>query len=149
MLRFLTACVAVLLFFGSASAQPATADAYVWASACKDCHSAQFAAWQKTKHATAIGRLSATERAADCVRCHITGSPPLMEDGLNAGIQCEGCHGAGKAHVQAAREGAAKPGAITRRPAEATCVTCHSETSPHFKFFSYSALAPLVHPGTK
>jgi hypothetical protein len=50
--------------------------------------------------------------------------------------------------VQAAAVGA-KPGAIVRTPAASVCVGCHSEKSPHFKFFSYGALSPLVHQTKK
>ena len=39
--------------------------------------------------------------------------------------------------------------AITRKPDEKICVACHSEKSPRFKFFLYSALAPLVHKTVK
>ncbi len=133
----------------AAAAQPPTDD-YVWAAACKDCHTAEYAAWDKTKHARAITRLSGSEKdaAGQCIGCHVTGAPSLLENDVNANVQCESCHGPGKAHVAAAAGGAAKPGLITRKPAESVCVRCHSEKSPHFKFFSYAAMAGLVHPVT-
>jgi nitrate/TMAO reductase-like tetraheme cytochrome c subunit len=149
MLRHTTLLVGFLLFASGASAQmTANVDDYVWAGACKQCHSAQYAAWEATKHARTIGRLSATERTSACVGCHATASAVLLDKDLNANVQCEQCHGAGRAHVQAATSGA-KPGAIVRKPAESACVGCHSEKSPHFKFFSYAALAPLVHQTPK
>ncbi|MGE5244979.1 MAG: multiheme c-type cytochrome [Betaproteobacteria bacterium] len=132
---------------GTAAARQAKTDDYAWAAACKECHAAEYAAWDRTKHAHAINRLSGSEKDADgkCISCHVTGAPSLLADDVNANIQCEACHGAGKAHIAAAAGGAAKPGAIVAVPAESVCVQCHSEKSPHFKFFSYAAMAGLVH----
>lgn len=119
---------------------------YVWAPACKTCHAAQYDAWEKTKHARALARLSGGDRRpGECLGCHVTGAPELADNNVNGNVQCEACHGAGRAHVAAAAGGAAKPGAITAKPAESTCVRCHSTKSPHFKFFAYGAMAPLVH----
>lgn len=120
-------------------------DDYAWAAACKDCHAKYYDAWERTKHSTAIRRLSGNDRASDCVRCHVTGPKTLLDQDVNANIQCEECHGAGKAHIAAAASGNAKPGNIRRKPSETMCVECHSTRSPHFKFFSYPALAPLIH----
>ena len=121
-------------------------DGYVWADACKDCHPKQYDSWKKTKHATAILRLSAADRASgQCVGCHVTGVRQIAEKEVNANVQCEECHGAGKAHVAAAASGGAAAASIARKPSESSCTACHSDKSPHFKFFSYSALAPLVH----
>jgi nitrate/TMAO reductase-like tetraheme cytochrome c subunit len=150
MLRPTTFLMGFLLLAGSAFAQTTAAnvDDYVWAGACKQCHSAQYTAWETTKHARTIGRLSATERESTCAGCHTTAGPALLDKDLNANVQCEQCHGAGRAHVQAAAAGP-KPGAIVRAPAERVCVGCHSEKSPHFKFFSYAALSRLVHQTPK
>jgi cytochrome c554/c'-like protein len=133
------------LVSGVAAAQTPSTD-YAWAAACKDCHAGYYAAWDKTKHAHAIMRLSADDRSSGkCVRCHVTGATELAAADVNANIQCEACHGAGKAHIAAAASGNTKPRAITRTPEERVCVQCHNDTGPHFKFFSYGALAPLVH----
>jgi hypothetical protein len=145
-----TAAVLVVAAAARASAQePTPTPTFVWADACKTCHAAQYDAWAKSKHAHALARLSTTERGGDCIRCHVTGAPALAGDLSNANVQCEACHGAGRAHMDAATGGAAKPAAIVRKPAESACVGCHSDKSPHFKFFSYPALAPLVHPVNK
>ncbi len=147
LLRIVFAVAVLLCAAVDAAAQNATPLAdYVGASACKACHTAQYDAWEKTKHAHAITRLSTAERDASqpCVGCHITGAT-LAADGINANVQCEACHGAGRAHLDAAAAGAAKPGSIVKKPSEGTCVKCHSDKSPHFKFFSYPALVPLVH----
>lgn len=146
-LRYAAAAVIV---FGSWTAgaaaqtgQTAAVD-FKWAGACKDCHEAQYKAWSETKHARAITRLSAAERENDaCVRCHVTGAKTLAADGANANVQCEECHGAGGAHMQG------DPKAITRKPAEKVCEQCHSAASPKFKYFSYAAMSPLVHPVKK
>lgn len=139
--------VAALAIGAPASAQsaPPSPDDYAWVAACKDCHSKYYEAWERTKHSTAIRRLSGDDRQKDCIRCHVTGPKQLLDQDVNANIQCEECHGPGKAHIAAAAAGNAKPGNITRKPSEKMCVECHSNTSPHFKFFSYPALAPLIH----
>jgi hypothetical protein len=64
---------------------------------------------------------------------------------VNANVQCESCHGPGKAHIEAATGGAAKPGNVTRSPAQRLCETCHNDKSPHYRGFFYSALKGLVH----
>jgi nitrate/TMAO reductase-like tetraheme cytochrome c subunit len=154
LVRFLSSAIVLTLSVcASAAGQtpPAAPAEYVWAAACKDCHKAYYESWDKTKHAHAIGRLSSSERQAgsSCIGCHVTGAKELAEKDVNANIQCEGCHGPGSAHIAAAAGGAAKPGAIARKPAESVCTACHSDKSPHFKFFTYAGLAPLVHPISK
>lgn len=149
-LMMVAVSVTMAMAFGpSASAQTPNADDYAWAAACKDCHVKYYEAWDRTKHATAIRRLSGGDREGDCVKCHVTGPKMLLEKDVNANIQCEECHGPGKAHIAAAAAGSAKPGNITRKPSEKLCVDCHSSKSPHFKFFSYPALAPLIHQVAK
>jgi hypothetical protein len=54
-------------------------------------------------------------------------------------VQCEACHGPGKAHVES--EGSS--GSITARPDEATCRTCH--TPGQDAHFDYPAKKALVH----
>ncbi|MGE3842945.1 MAG: multiheme c-type cytochrome [Vicinamibacterales bacterium] len=138
---------------GTQAAQPTAAPpqpGFVWAEACKSCHAEQFEAWSKTKHARALERLSHEERQAEsrCVGCHITGlKTPLASDGqvVNAGVQCEACHGPGRDHVEAATAGRAPDARMVATPAERTCTGCHSEASPHFRGFFYSALKALVH----
>ena len=143
----LTAGLLLILVPPMARAQAGATDGYAWAGACKDCHEKYYTAWEKTKHSNAIMRLSGSERAAGgkCIACHTTAVPELLADNVNAGIQCEGCHGPGKAHIAAAAAGEKKPGKITRVPAEKLCVECHSAKSPHFKYFSYEAMRGLVH----
>ncbi len=116
-------------------------------AACKSCHAAEWDSWEKTKHANAIRRVSGEkDNPGACIGCHVTpAGATLLDKDVNANIQCEGCHGPGKAHIAAATGGAAKPGLIVRKSAEQVCVDCHTAKSPHFKFFSYPAMAPLSH----
>lgn len=125
--------------------EPAAAPAgYAWADACRSCHQPIYEAWARTKHATALDRLSGSDQEKACVGCHVTGTNARVLDGhkvVNAGIQCEACHGAAAAHV-------ADPSVLTglvRTPPASTCVTCHSEKSPHFKGFWYDAMKSVVH----
>jgi hypothetical protein len=122
----------------------ANAAAYRWADACKDCHEPVYQAWSHTKHASALRRLSAGEQQKDCVGCHLTGPKTPVFDGskvLNAGVQCEACHGAAAAHVA---DPQVKTG-LVRKPSSATCEECHSASGPHFKGFFYDAMAGLSH----
>jgi len=137
--------VGILCWAATASAQTADLGSYTWAAACKDCHAKEYTSWEQTKHAKTIVRLSAEDRGTACFKCHSTAGDTLLEKDVNANVQCERCHGAGKAHIDLAAGGAKKPGAIVAKPAESLCVECHSSKSPHFNFFSYVALAPLVH----
>ena len=126
-----------------------TSDAgYVWADACRKCHEDIYASWSKTKHAKALGRLSAEEQQKECVGCHVTGPKQKLEKNgkvVNGGIQCESCHGASAAH-------AADPTTHTAfgaKPPEKVCTSCHSDKSPHFKGFFYQGMASFSHPVKK
>jgi hypothetical protein len=117
---------------------------YAWADSCRNCHQAIYDAWAKTKHATALSRLSSGEQEQACVGCHVTGTKTRVMDGgkvLNRGVQCEACHGAGAAH---AADPTVKTG-LVKVPAESLCEECHSSKSPKFKGFFYSGMAPLSH----
>ena len=123
---------------------PAPAAGYGWAESCRTCHQPQYDAWAKTKHATALDRLSGSDQEKACVGCHVTGPKERVSEGkkvLNAGVQCEACHGAAAGH-------AADPNVragLVKVPAESLCETCHSDKGPHFKGFFYSAMLGLAH----
>lgn len=126
------------------AAVPAEAAGYAWADACKSCHADIYAAWARTKHSTALNRLSGSDQEKDCIGCHVTGPKTRIMDGrkvLNAGVQCESCHGHAAAH---AADATVKTGLI-RKPSEDSCKECHSDKSPHFRGFFYGAMAPIVH----
>src|SRR3954447_26375129 len=94
------AAIALLLATCGATAlahprQAPPAESFAWADSCRKCHQPVYEAWARTKHATALGRLSAAEQTTECAGCHLTGSATRVVDGgkvLNAGIQCEACH---------------------------------------------------------
>lgn len=126
----------------------AVAEGYVWGDACKSCHAAIHEAWSHTKHARTIGRLSHAEQETPCVGCHVTGPKQAIvvdDKVVNANVQCEACHGPGKAHVEAALAGNAAPAGVVRSPGQRLCETCHNDRSPHYRGFFYSALKGLVH----
>ncbi|HSL24569.1 MAG TPA: multiheme c-type cytochrome [Vicinamibacterales bacterium] len=146
LLMLLVAWVASGTFTYAQPAVPADTSGYVWDAACKDCHSEIYDAWAKTRHKTALMHLSAADQEKECVGCHLTGSlKPISENGkvLNAGVQCEACHGAGREHAETAKAGT--PVKFAKKPAEAVCVQCHNDKSPRFRGFFFTAMKPLVH----
>lgn len=114
-------------------------EGYAWAGACKDCHAEIHASWEKSKHARALARLHGeSSRDPACVYCHVTGSPAKVEvrgDVVNAGVQCETCHGPSAAHVANPMD---KP--PMRLPPARVCEACHNEKSPHFRGFFYQGM---------
>ena len=125
---------------------PVQAPGYAWADSCKTCHAAIYDAWAKTKHATALDRLSNADQEKPCIGCHVTGPKArVMDDAgkkvLNKGVQCESCHGAAAAH---AADPKVKTG-LVKTPSAASCEQCHNDKGPHFKGFWYDAMKTLVH----
>ncbi len=128
-----------------AAAPPAAAPGYTWAGACKDCHTAIYTSWENTKHARAINRLNTEDQQKDCLGCHITGAKTLiLENGkpVNAGVQCEACHGPAAKHV-------ADPKMPLGKVRESNCTACHSDKSPHYKGFMFKGMSDLSHPVKK
>jgi hypothetical protein len=155
-LAMTTLTATALLAYGGMGDQPAgdpqapgpDVSTYVWEAGCKDCHENLHEAWRSTKHATAINRLSASERQRECIGCHVTGADRLIEAqgmAVNANVQCESCHGPGRAHVEATKGGGAGKGNIVRKPASETCERCHNAKSPHFRGFFYDAMLGFAH----
>ena len=145
---FVSAPVAAIALCAAASfAQAPVADqapGYSWADSCRSCHQPIYEAWAKTKHASALDRLSTTEQGQPCVGCHVTGPKTRVTEGgkvVNRGVQCEACHGGSAAH---AADPKVKTG-LARIPDEARCVECHNDKSPKFKGFFYAGMAPLSH----
>jgi hypothetical protein len=113
----------------------ASANHYIGADKCKNCHQAeasgnQFAAWQKADHSKAFERLGSDEakkvakekgiddpqKSDKCLKCHTTafGLPAdMIKKGFDAklGVQCESCHGPGEAHMKARFAAMASAGA--------------------------------------
>ncbi|MDX1594671.1 MAG: cytochrome c family protein, partial [Gammaproteobacteria bacterium] len=114
---------------------------YVGAEACTACHRDATEAWHASAHAGALGVLERVGKAFDpnCVVCHSVGFGKeggflaLDETPGLANVQCESCHGPGRAHV--ASGGQAYPGA---RVAAEACAGCHHpHHSPSFDFAAY------------
>jgi predicted CXXCH cytochrome family protein len=145
LVKFGAAALSIGVFMvmgGGGQTGPAPGAGYAWAASCQKCHPAEYESWAKTKHATALERLSSAEQDKECIGCHVTGAKvKVLEDGkvLNRGVQCEACHGAAASHV-------ADPKVkTTLKPAAPLCEECHSDKGPHFKGFWYDAMKGLVH----
>lgn len=138
-----------------------TAEEYVGIKKCKVCHMKIYKSWEKTSHAQAFETLKpgaqseAKQKAGldlqkdytqdeTCLGCHTTGTVQ------HPGVQCEACHGAGKAYSSAKimnktkwkadpekhREMAVCAG-LNNTPDEQVCLACHNEKSPTFKPFDF------------
>jgi hypothetical protein len=112
-------------------------------ASCKACHPVQHEVWLQSGHAGAYEHLESVNKAYDseCVACHTVGfnKPGGFLDKLItshlAGVQCESCHGSGKAHVQSAGR---QPLANRLWPKERMCTQCHLENhSPSFSMDTY------------
>lgn len=118
---------------------------WVGSAKCATCHEAETAQWRTTRHATAMRTLIKVHRDAQprCVSCHVVGfgTPDGYRIGAGrwdlANVQCENCHGPGKAH-------AAGPSAanIVRQVPEAVCISCHDHD--HSDSFVYRERLPFV-----
>ena len=110
---------------------------FIGAAACMGCHQQQYQVWKNSAHAHAMLTLQNKDKAQDgeCVACHSVGfgaggyvsmrlSPHL------AGVQCENCHGARKAHILNPKH---KVGVKTAF----TCRKCHHP--PHTADFNQDA----------
>ena len=145
-------CFVVLLFLPSVASPQAAAgtEAYLGAEGCKACHGAIYDAWSRTKHAKALNRLSGRDKASGkCIGCHVTGTPAMIAaEGASPSfpnVQCESCHGAGRAHAAKAASDRTALEGVTKRLGDTTCTTCHNDTGPHFKGFSYDGMKWFVH----
>jgi len=121
---------------------------YVTARTCMGCHAEQHRDWMGTPHARAWATLVKEKRQydLDCWSCHVTGAgrdggpESPGEVGPLKNVQCEACHGPGKAH-------AAKPAKdnIVKTPTEALCVECHSEEQTMGSFVHDEYLPKIDH----
>ncbi len=136
-----------LVTVGAGPARDIDRSPYVWSDACQECHSEIYQAWTKTKHKMALDRLNKAQRDKDCVRCHLTGPETIQgESELNAGVQCEACHGPALSHVTAARLDLLDLTDPLRLPDEKVCAQCHCKESPRFQWFEYRTMKQFVHP---
>ncbi|MFZ5813344.1 MAG: multiheme c-type cytochrome [Thermodesulfobacteriota bacterium] len=106
---------------------------YLGYTACRPCHEKQVAGWKTTRHANAFENLrtqgAEKQTIPGCFGCHVVGFErdggyidmeltPELKD-----VQCEACHGPGRAHV----EGGGDTARIIARPDEKSCRVCHTE----------------------
>ncbi|MFQ6103581.1 MAG: multiheme c-type cytochrome [Candidatus Glassbacteria bacterium] len=117
---------------------------YKGAGWCRSCHTKQFNAWLQTSHSKAFAHLRKERKTGDqeCLACHTTGYgqggfTALEETPVLINVQCEACHGRGKAHIEA--EGKVR----TQKVALQTCTACHTDRwDPDF---NYEREKVLVH----
>jgi hypothetical protein len=146
---------------------------YIGAEKCKMCHNspakgAQFTKWSESKHAKAFAALATDQakkvaqskgiadpqKAADCLKCHVTGhGAPADQLGekykADEGVSCESCHGPGGDYMAMAvmKDHAKAVAAGMTDPTEETCKKCHNAESPTFKEFNFAtASAAIAHP---
>jgi hypothetical protein len=136
----------------AAATGEAPASLYLGSNACGACHAPAFAFWKTTKHAKALSALARVGRDRDpsCVGCHVTG---YLQGGWTleakspqptlAGVGCEVCHGAGKAHV----ESADKRKSTARAVPEALCRGCHTTDMTNGQFDFRTFTKAIVGPG--
>jgi hypothetical protein len=160
---------------------PAADNRYVGANVCKNCHNTadkgdQHGQWMATAHAKAFDVLASDkakevakakgiadpQKSESCVPCHVTAhsvDKKLIKKGfkLEAGVQCESCHGPGENHFKARMAAAAEAtdatklqkvpaGEIIGAPEEKGCLECHNEKSPTYKPFCFKCRnAAILH----
>ena len=110
---------------------------FVGAAACFGCHQQQYQVWKNSAHARAMVTLQNKNKAQDgeCVACHSVGFGAggyvsLRFSSHLAGVQCENCHGARKAHILDPQRQAGVQTTFT-------CRKCHHP--PHTAEFSQDA----------
>lgn len=134
-------CLLACLLLGAAAARAEILGDYLGYTACQPCHEKQVKGWQTTKHARAFADLKTQgaekQGIPGCFRCHVVGFEqdggyidqdltPELKD-----VQCEACHGPGKAHVESQGDKAR----IVGRPDAESCRVCHTEGQDrHFDF---------------
>jgi 2',3'-cyclic-nucleotide 2'-phosphodiesterase (5'-nucleotidase family) len=126
-----------------ASATPmtllSTASPYAGVDECAKCHQQEYDIWKNTGHAHAMATLEKRNQQLDqgCVKCHVVGYEQggfqaVYSTPQFANVQCESCHGPGKAHV----DNPAKGYGFMSVPVG--CMQCHTQNnSPDFNFALY------------
>lgn len=120
---------------------------FVGEEACKTCHEQQYKIWFDSQHAIAYEDLEDVNKAFDpaCIQCHTVGFEKpggfidMKVTGHLLGVQCESCHGAGRAHVESA---GARAVPNQGWPREKVCAQCH--TQPHSPAFNVEQYWPKI-----
>ncbi len=120
---------------------------FVGEAVCQTCHEKQHKIWFDSEHAIAYESLENVNKAFDpaCIQCHTVGfdQPGGFFD-MNVtshllGVQCESCHGAGRAHAEAF---GSKTLPNADWPKEKICAQCH--TQPHSPGFNFGRYWPKI-----
>lgn len=112
---------------------------YVGDAQCGMCHQEEHKIWEKSGHSHAMATLERKGQQFDteCVGCHVVGFQRGGFQSQNttpqlANVQCEACHGPGKAHAEKPQKGYG----FMQTPQG--CVQCHTKSnSPDFDFSTY------------
>jgi hypothetical protein len=131
--------IAVAVALPDERPSPVEEGEYIGAKKCKMCHIKLFKSWEETPHAKAAEVLPDDKSGdAACLKCHGTGAgqPGGVTENAEdlAGVQCEMCHGPGKAHYDFMKENrkAVKEDAELKakgiamlKDSTSTCWRCH------------------------
>jgi len=120
-----------------ATASIASENPYIGSSVCRQCHSAQYLFWKRTKHARAMPTLVNLKQQfnLECIGCHTTGyqKAPDFFTSLRKNkkkymdVCCETCHGPASGHPL---EG--KP---NKHVPKSNCMVCHTANEdPQFDY---------------
>lgn len=122
---------------------------YLGAISCKACHEEIYQGWKSTPHSHAFATLKEQglekQSIPDCVKCHVVafeqdgGYVDLEMTPELTNVQCESCHGAGKAHIEAEGD----PEQLVKAADEASCRVCH--TTGQDKNFDFNKKKLFVH----
>jgi len=163
-----------------ASTAKAEVCVYLGVKKCAFCHvrlDNSLSTWVITKHSNAFDALRTAEAKKfsetpdedpKCLKCHMTGmvwdhaashEPVQGKAGeVFEGVQCEMCHGPGKAYRTEMARALPKTHELdeqqcTRKgltiPTEETCRKCHNEECPVFTGFNFEEAKKLIKHGTE
>jgi hypothetical protein len=132
-----------------------TADTYVGQDKCQPCHATSHKVTLASTHSHAYETLvkKNSEYDPECLRCHTVGYG--AQDGFVnlektphfQGVQCENCHGRGKAHIEAVQSG--KQGKAATQMLKVvtpnSCVRCHDKENSYN--FNYATFWPKIKHG--
>jgi hypothetical protein len=165
------------LMAGTAASEKVPQHQYIGVDKCKICHKNQakgdqYGQWEASSHSKAFATLGSDEakavakakgiedpqKAAECLKCHVTGygaaaellAPSYKQED---GVGCESCHGAGGDYykmktMKALYAKEIEPDSVGLiLPDEKVCLGCHNEASPTYKKFVFADRVKMIaHP---
>ena len=79
----------------------------------------------------ALGEMSSAHNAFRCFNCHATNVKPGPDlSGMEAGVKCERCHGAGQPHIENPKVKMLLPSRASAKETVAFCAECHRSPAP-------------------